>query len=238
MKPKILYFDLETTGLRADWDNIICACYAWDDGKVHTLKRVNYKPKNLLDDKGVAEAMAEQIRKANVVVGHYSSRFDWPFLATRMEKWQLPPLPVPQRDVKHVDTWRIARFKMKFGSNRLDNIAKFLGVKARKTGIHQDTWQLARIGDKKALKYIYEHCVADIEVLREVFQRIKHMAPVSAMGNVANMTNDFDNCPRCGGGPLHARGFSYTATGRRQRYQCQECGGWSAGKVQKLGDVQ
>ena len=37
-------------------------------------------------------------------------------------------------------------------------------------------------------------------------------------------------CPKCGSGKLQAQGFRVLQQGRYQRYQCQECGGWSRGK--------
>jgi len=118
-------------------------------------------------------------------------------------------------------------------SNRLDRLAKFLNIKARKTIVDFNIWADARIGDKKALKYVYTHGQADVHVLREVLEELTGRFPFIL--SWASIYDDPDTCPHCDVGPIRKRGWSYATLSRRRQYRCDNCGGWHSGKPERLG---
>lgn len=227
-KPKVLFWDIETTGLRADWDTVLCAAYKWRGQKrAKIIKAESHPRKSVLDDSGAVGELISVLNEADIWVTHYGLKFDAPFIEARAALWKLPALQQQPTDLKHVDTWRIARYKMKFWSNRLDNIAKFFGVEARKTLLEPRTWQQARIGDKKALKYIYQHCLADVDVLEEVFEIMLERGLLPRNVNLSNIAHDVV-CPRCGKDveSKQYRGYRYTTAGRYRKIQLIPCGHW------------
>jgi hypothetical protein len=50
---------------------------------------------------------------------------------------------------------------------------------------------------------------------------------------IANPNDPHAHCPACLGNDLQKRGFVITRTGRKQRFQCNDCGVWSSGPYEK-----
>lgn len=173
----ILYFDLETTDLKALMGRILCASFADGWGKVTTFRSDKMPRQHPLDDRELAIAIRDRLESADVIVGHNSKLFDVPFLNARLLKWDERPM---RKDIKHIDTMYFARGQfVRIGSSKLVNVQKFAQVESEKSDIDWDTWQLAGMGDKAALDTVVDHCERDVKVLREVFGKLKvHVANI------------------------------------------------------------
>src|SRR5262245_60717008 len=122
-EPKILFFDIESTGLNATFGTILCIGYKWwGQPKVHVPTILDYSKNNLLDDKGLVREFAKIYEQADFCCGHYASRFDVPMIQSKLLRYGLGPLP----PVPLIDTWRVARDTFKFHNNRLATIQGFL----------------------------------------------------------------------------------------------------------------
>jgi uncharacterized protein YprB with RNaseH-like and TPR domain len=234
-KPKVLLFDLETTNLAANFGVILCG--AWkelSERKIHHVSVLDSPTfdKDPTNDRLVVKTMAEALSEADVIVGWYSQKFDFPFLQTRLLAHGMPPMP----PIPHVDGWRIARYKMRLNSNRLASASAFLGVE-EKTPLSGPIWIKAAAGNRRSIKYVIEHCRQDIVVLEQVYRRIR---PLSVAHPNTNVINDLaDGCPVCGAvGRLQKRGWSIARVSRHQRYCCRECGAWSRGKPERAKNVE
>jgi len=53
---------------------------------------------------------------------------------------------------------------------------EFFGIDG-KTRIKPEYWQKARWGDKKSLKYVYGHNIADVEILELLHRKLECYAP-------------------------------------------------------------
>lgn len=225
-EPKRLFFDIEATDLSADWGVCLCIGYRLGNGKIEIPTLQDFKPRDLLDDRGLVKYFAEEIYpQADFSIGHYSSRYDIPFINSRLLYHGLPPMP----PIFHIDTWRVAKYKMKLSSNRLANIEDFLRVKHQKTKVDKEHWRRAKIGCKKSLKYIVEHCRYDILVLEEVYEKLGHL--------IKEPVRHMDGCPSCGSAKLQSRGVQRTLTREYHRFHCQKCGGWSRTRTQSSTDL-
>lgn len=233
-KPKIILWDIETSNLNANFGFILCIGWKYYGAKkVNLIKISDYKDafkKDCTNDYHVVKEAKKVLEQADGWVTHYGQRFDEPYLNSRLLYHGLSPLPPMGR--AHIDTWRIMRYKMKLNSNRLNSATAFFNLE-EKTPVSGPMWIKAIAGDKKALKYVYEHCKQDIVVLEQAYDKLKPLHTTHFNINLA--TGVKDACPRCGEvGFLQKRGFQYAATTRKQRYQCQACGGWSTGKSENL----
>lgn len=215
-QPKILFFDIESSDLAADIGHVLCVGYQWaGEKKVTLLSLLDYPGKTLNDDSKLLAEFAKVYEQADMVVYQFGEYFDLPFLQTRLLVHRLPRLPTSSQ----VDTWRIARTKLKFGSNRLDRIAEVLGCPYTKTPVKLSHWSDARIGDKTAFKYVLNHCKIDIQVLAWVYYRIRHMWPKHP--NVYRV-DPLRKCTACGGhGTSHGRIVTEKYT--YQRLKCRKC---------------
>lgn len=233
-KPKIVLWDIETSNLNANFGFILCIGWKYyGTKKVNIIKITDFDlfNKDCTNDYHVVKEAKKILEEADGWVTHYGTRFDEPYLNSRLLYHGLSPLP-PMGQA-HIDTWRIMRYKMKLNSNRLQSASAFFNLED-KTPVSGPMWIKAIAGNRTALKYVYEHCKQDIIVLEQTY---KKLLPLHSGHFNVTLVSDTkkDACPRCGtAGKLQKRGFRYAATTRTQRYQCKECGGWSLGKPTNL----
>lgn len=167
--------DLETSNLNADYGVILCGVFK-PLGKQSEVIRLDHSPdykKKPWDDSWVVKQLAKYIsqHKVDILVTYNGSMFDVPFLNARA---MLTDINLRENFVfKHIDLYWIARKKIHTHDNKLDTVARFLKCHTSKTHIEGDCWTRAMTGDKKSMDYIVEHCVKDVKVLEEVYEKMK-----------------------------------------------------------------
>ena len=173
------FFDLETTDLSADGDEILCGSIMDSSYKVTTFVSDTYHGSG--NDASVCAKIRDEIRKYDYVVTWFGTRFDMPFLTTRLLLTEQEPLGY----IKHVDLYYTARHQLRLHSNRLQAVeeALFEG-KSLKTRLSKPLWKQATGWDKKkreaAFKYIIDHCEKDVESLGEIFYKVSDLRNLSA----------------------------------------------------------
>lgn len=215
-----LYWDLECSGLEANWSNLLTVGFQVEGEPVTVLKINDYPKWNPYDDKRLIQEFLKTYSRddVGVEITHYGTLFDLPYLQARMAYHGLGTLPV----VGHVDTFFIAKSKLKIKGRSLGSIAEFLRCRYRKTPLSPDVWRRAGRGDEKALEYIGRHNAADVRVLRQVYERL---APLMRRHPVMG---DYGSCHACGKDSLQKRGFYTTIQrGRQERFVCTHCGSWT-----------
>jgi uncharacterized protein YprB with RNaseH-like and TPR domain len=114
--------------------------------------------------------IAKILGEHDVLVAHNGSRFDMPFLRTRMARWNMKRLP----DMKLVDPCSIAWRKFRLRSNSLGAIADHIGLTEKKTPLDMSVWADAFLnGSRRSMNKIVAHCIADIKVLEGVLELVK-----------------------------------------------------------------
>lgn len=231
---KIFAFDIETStfGFKANSGFILC-CGIQEIGKpMKMLVRDNMTP-DPLNDKKLAIEISAELSKADVLVGHNSKWFDLPFINSRLLHWGLPPLP----PIAHFDTCDTSYKKLKI-KNSLEAVGEFLGCKIRKFKVSFDEWVRAYAGNKKSLAKIVKHCMNDVKLTVEVYNKLRVLG--FKHPNIATINDDPNQCPICGKkNTLNHRGFIYGAVNKSKRYRCMKqkggCGGWSHTAYRKSG---
>lgn len=226
VKPRIIAWDLETTGLSANFAYLLCM--GWKvigEKKINLIKITDYPEfeKDCTNDKKLVADCKKVLESADAWITWYGRRFDEPFLNSRLIHHGFSPMPNMCNN--HIDGWRTAKYKLRMNSNRLASVSEFLQVE-EKTPVKGGMWVKAQAGHKNALSYVYKHCRQDIVVLEQVYEKIKPL--IDPHPNLNVITGTQDACPRCGTvGRLQKRGY-HTATSRRyQRWACTNCGAWS-----------
>ena len=162
-------FDLECSNLAADYGTLLCAVIK-PLGCEPTIIRLPRSPATCKDlDRRLAIAIRNELAQYDVLVSWNGKRFDIPYLNARLFYHNLPPLD----RVKHVDLMYTARYRMHLSNARLETVAMHLSTKARKTRLDPAYWIRAVGGDAKAMQYIVDHCIADVELLEECFEKLK-----------------------------------------------------------------
>ena len=230
-KPRVLFLDIETLpnivtswGLWVDGmlnpDNIIiersiiCGGWKWQGEK--ELHIVAIDPKDPHNDLEVTRVLHEIVSSADAVVAHNGDKFDMRWLRARIAFHRLSPLP----PVIQIDTKKIAKAAFYFNSNKLDYLAKFLGV-GQKIKTEFGLWKDCMAGDQKALDKMTRYCKQDLRLLEAVYDILTPHIP-SKLNKVLFANREV--CQHCGSKHIQYRGFYYTRTNKFRRYQCTACG--------------
>lgn len=235
--PRILLFDIESThnvvasfDLRDEYTPhtnilqeryIICACYQWlGENKIHSVSVLDDPKryaKNPHDDYHVVKTLLDLFEEADVLVGHNADQFDIKYVVTRGLKHGFKPSP----PTASIDTYKIAKAKFKFNSNRLDYLARFLGFGKK---IHTDVelWLDVLHGSQKAIHQMVTYNKHDVVLLRKVFETFIPYIP----NHLSRELFGGIGCPRCGSHKIQSRGVHRAITKVYQRFQCQGCAGW------------
>lgn len=231
-KIRRLFLDLETSpnigtfwrcGYKLNIDHaniikeraIICIGWKWEgDDEVHCWSW----DKNQ-DDKELLQRFIEILNDADEIVAHNATRFDWPWLRTRALFHGLPPIP----EVKVVDTLTWAKRKFQFNSNRLDYIAKFLGLGGKiKTGF--DLWKAVVLqNDLKALADMMRYCQKDVTLLEQVWAKLCVLVPAKTHAGVLGGGDKWTS-PYDGSTDVHLSKTRVTAAGTIQYQMLDNAG--------------
>lgn len=225
--PKVLFLDIEATNLNASMGYMLCLGYKWADEKKAHVTRIDQTRewiKDKTDDSGLLKCAEALIGEADVVVHHFGDYYDIPFIQTRRLIRGMKPLP----EVATVDTWRIARKKLKFHSNRLDAIIGALNCPIKKTPVLGDAWLKAMAGNKNAITYVADHCEADVLALEWVYNRLKTYWPHHP--TMIDWEDIGRKCPLCGKSGGTKNGVRRCRTRIYRRMVCGSCGHWWKGE--------
>lgn len=167
--------------------------------------------------------MLKQIHKlldeADAVIHYNGTKFDIPTLNKEFLLNKLGP-PAPY---KQIDLLKIARNKFKFPSNKLDYVARALGVGQKIRHPGHELWVRCMNGDHEAWQLMEEYNKHDVRILEEVYY--KFLPWITNHPN-QGLHTDIAVCPNCGGTHYQRRGYAHTKTMTYARYQCQDCKHW------------
>lgn len=142
------------------------------------LKKHN-KKESLNYDSELLPCLVEKMKTCDLIVTHYGTWFDIPFIRTRCQMLNIPFIEHSDK-IRFADTWKLARVMGSFKSNSLDNVARTLGIKIHKTKVDYTHWKLLVYGKRKHFDYILKHNEIDVEVTEKVWRKLEGSAPIPA----------------------------------------------------------
>lgn len=194
---------------------VICACWKWEGEKaVHSVEW------DQGDDKGLLQKFVKVVEQADEVLGHNGDRFDLKWLRTRCLFHGIEVSP----NIKSIDTLKLAKAGFRFNSNRLDYIAKFLGVGSK---LHTDyaLWKsITMDNDEESLRKMVRYCKNDVRILEQVYHKLESYGPYRTHAGVL-AGGQKTSCVRCASENTQKRGQRVSAAGvRSQIMSCNDCG--------------
>lgn len=229
---KRLFFDIETSpniGLfweagykkNIDYSNIIkeraiiCICYKWEDSK--EVGYLTWDSKQC--DKKMLLKFIEIANSADELVGHNGDKFDLAWIRTRCLFHRIDMFPV----YTTIDTLKLSRSKFKFNSNKLDYIAKYLGM-GEKIKTEFGLWKAIVLNkDKSAMDKMVKYCQQDVRLLEKVYKELStHIFAKTHYGVIFG--EDRGSCPECGSDDLVRACLRTSASGiRKIMFRCKTC---------------
>tara|TARA_R100000808_G_C2137903_1_gene145971 strand:+ start:371 stop:1099 length:729 start_codon:yes stop_codon:yes gene_type:complete len=169
------YLDIESTGFSANIDVMLSWCIKGrGEKKVAGACITREEIMSPEQDARIVELLVDEMNKYDVIFTYYGTRFDIPFIRTRA-LYHGTYFPM-YRQKSHKDLYYVVKSKLKLHRSSLMAATEFFGI-AGKTRIKPEYWQKARWGDKQSLKYVYEHNVADVEILEDLHRKLEDYAP-------------------------------------------------------------
>lgn len=205
--------NIPTSNIINDW-TIFSAAWGWlGEEKIHSASTAT------MTEVGVVTKLVDAINAADIIVAHNGDKFDIKKLRTRVIMLGLPVLPA----VVAIDTLKVVKKHFKFTSNRLDYVAKALGLEG-KSETSSGLWMRALAGDKEALTEMEEYNRQDVVVLRELY--LKLLPYIDNHPSVARLheVSKLGGCPCCGSVSVHRHDKKVTRKHLYQRHKCQDCG--------------
>ena len=226
-RARVMFFDIESTHLKANFGYCLCFGYKYlGDKKATVLSISKYQGDGgTTDDRVLMRKVHDLLTNhADIIVSYYGKEFDRKFLNTRMMMAGLPPLP--PLSYEHVDLYYIARGNLALHSNRLASVADAVGCPFKKTELKPMSWVAAMAGDRAARAYVETHCARDVDVLEYCYKKL--LPYIRTHPPVAERSA----CHQCGSFSAQLRGLTIVKSGgRQQRKQCKKCGAWRQEKI-------
>lgn len=201
------------------------------DSEVFCKALPDYKgyKKGMIDDEKLVKEAWKLLDEADILIGHHAAKFDIPKLNAR---FIYHGLPAPSK-YQIIDTKRVASRYFKFDSNSLKNLGQYLncGTKIETGGF--DLWVRCIAGDPEAWEDMKAYNTQDVVLLEQVYLKLRPY--IENHPNVSLITGNMSTgCPTCQSSNVQKRGFAYTRTSKKQRYQCLDCKSWSSGTLERI----
>lgn len=229
LKRRRLFYDIETSpnigyfwrpgyNLNIGPDNIIqeraviCIAWKWEGEKAAVRTWVDG------DDEALLKYFMPLLRSADEPVAHHGNRFDEPWLRGRC---LLHGIACPPK-LYATDTCALAKSHFNLNSNKLDYIARYLGI-GSKLETSFNLWKQVVDGDKKALARMARYCKHDVVLLEMVHSRMLPYIPANRHYGV--LDNGKASCPEGCGTDIRLRCTRTTQMGTvRRGMTCNQCG--------------
>jgi uncharacterized protein YprB with RNaseH-like and TPR domain len=233
VKPRVLYFDVETAPMRGwFWDlfetnplevqdhwYLLSYAYKFEGEKRVTVKALpdfRSRKHGNWDDKALVTSLWRLFNEADVLIGHNGDNFDCKKANARFIFHGLTP-PDPY---KTIDTLKIARRHFKFDSNRLDFIGHYLGVGRKLPTSGKHLWFGCMRNDPKSWATMKKYNIQDVILLEKVYKKLRPWAKTHPDLRVYDRA---DGCPKCRSTSVSKRGPSVKGNRLYQTYGCNSC---------------
>ena len=166
-----------------------------------------------------------------VLLAHNGDNFDIKKLNTAFLRHNLPPVNPRQS----IDTLKEARRLFRIDSNKLDYLARFLGVGEKLPTGGQELWnnitqwKYPEYGVKpdkalalQALKHMGEYNQHDVTLLKGVFDKMRNRIKIPNALLYNPRAGDM-RCPDCMSAKFKSIGYRYTGISKIPRYRCKSC---------------
>lgn len=163
----ICTFDIESTGLRCDYNSVL----------VVSVKPYHKKPRTFFvntsgDDKELVNAAARELEKFDCWISYYGKGFDFPMLQGRLLLHGLPPL----QKRHHLDMYYHINAHTNTARKSQGHRISWLGTPEPKMSVSAQDWNESVIKfSGKVRDTMIARCESDVKGLEGLYDRTKHL---------------------------------------------------------------
>ena len=159
------------------------------------------------------------IDEADAVVHYNGTEFDMP---TLNKDFILHGLKPPST-YKQIDILKTVRSQFRFPSNKLEYVAKALGVGQKTKHMGHQLWIDCMNDCPKAWATMKKYNKNDVVILEKVYDKVMPWVKHHPNHNLY-VDSNVPVCTNCGSKRLIKKGNAYTNAGIYKRYRCNDCG--------------
>lgn len=163
---KICFFDLECSGLKGDYNSVLCGTIKPFNGDP-----VTFSVKQLGNDQRVVKEIKQELEKYSCWVSYYGKGFDVPMLNTRLLKWRASP--VDSRH--HIDMYYILKYHTLMGRRSQESYLSWLGTDEQKMKVSQNTWSEMGFKLDEHMPVMINRCESDVAGLQALYTNTRHL---------------------------------------------------------------
>ncbi len=239
---RILTADLETAPHRVySWglwnqdinpDNIIeqgyTLCWA---AKWHGQKKVMFSSLHETSRKKMIKQIYELICEADAVVHYNGTKFDMPILN---QEFLFDSLDPPS-SYANIDLLKTARKQFRLPSNKLDYVARYLGLGSKTKHKGMSLWHDCMAGCPKAWAIMKRYNKQDVNLTEKIYDVL--LPWIDNHPNWGHYVNGKKLvCKNCGSDRVKKNGIENKTIVPYQRYRCKACGKPLQGRTKLLED--
>ena len=163
---KLVFFDIESTGLRGDYNSVLCVSL-----KPYGKKPYTFSIKSPGNDQGVVVAAKKELEKYSVWCGYYSKGFDIPMLNTRLLRWRQAPIEKRM----HLDMYYSLKYALLTARKSQGHLLSWLGTPQQKMGVSASVWSDILNDVAGQMPEMIARCESDVKGLEALYKRTRHV---------------------------------------------------------------
>ena len=163
---KLVFFDIEATGLRGDYNSVLCVSL-----KPYGLPAYTFSVAQPGNDQKVVLEAKEALEEYEVWCGYYSKGFDLPMLNTRLLRWHRDPI----EKRPHIDMYYSLKYNLLTARKSQSHLLSWLGTPEQKMTVGAEEWNEVLANPKVHMKTMRARCESDVAGLEALYERTKHL---------------------------------------------------------------
>ena len=146
---KLVTFDIEASGLKGDYNSILCASFKPYGQEPYTIQVSQHG-----NDQKVAREIKDELEKYNCWVSYYGKGFDIKFINTRLLKWGLTPV----KSKPHIDLYFTLKSNTLMSRRSMAQYAGLLNTHDGKMGVSPNVWSEMGFKMKEHMPIMINRC--------------------------------------------------------------------------------
>lgn len=175
--------------------------------------------------KRMVQAAHKLLTEADIVVHYNGEKFD----ERRMNQEFASAGMTPPAPFQSIDLWKTINQRFDLPSQKLTYALRHFGLEDKLQTGGFSLWARVMEGDPAAQTKMANYNAQDVDIMIPLYEKLRPWMKAHPNLNLyePDVSLAGHTCPRCGSLNLQRRGFRRTAISKYQRYQCNDCGGWS-----------
>lgn len=163
---QIAFIDIEATGLRGDYNSVICVSV-----KPFGQKPTTYAIERPGMDRAVVKAAKEALEEFDLWVTYFGKGFDIPMLNTRLLQWR--GMPIAKRH--HLDLYWTLKSNLLTARRSQGHLLSWLQTPEQKMGVSAEAWNEVLRNPARAVPKMIRRCESDTAGLESLYVRTRHL---------------------------------------------------------------